>query len=85
MSKEPPIKKGHQHYNVGDLFITESEPIIYYLSEKKRYTKQGQFTFILVILKSEHANTTGHWRSFNTARLNDRLEYWGWKHVPVKK
>jgi hypothetical protein len=78
--------KTHKDYNVGDMFIYEPEDnephtkVIYYISEKTRFSKSCHFEYKLIRLDevSKWANYYG------TKNLNEMISR-GYKHIPVVK
>lgn len=81
-------RKGHDQFNVGDLIAYDdgdNNMVMYYISSKSRWGNRGQYRFDLTALRTIHRlDMIGKkYASYNTGRLNDRIQFWDWKHIPV--
>ena len=80
--------KTHKDYNIGDMFIWEQNKVdgqyeksVYYISNKKQFSKRGHYNFELIRLDKQQL-----WPLYyDTTRLNHLIIYSGYRHIPVSK
>lgn len=68
-------------FSVGDLFLQGGEPLCF-IVKITQWRKGAQYEYEVEYFKTR---SFSHSKYFNTKRLKDKVEYWGWKHVPVVK
>ena len=70
-----------RNYTIGDLFLDKDRKSIGYISKISQRGKGCQYQYIVTLFKADYWGNTQEW--FNTMRLNDRIKYSGWIHVPA--
>lgn len=73
--------QSNKHFKVGDLFLKDNEPLCY-IVKITQWKKGAQYEYQMEYFKER---TYSNFKYLNTLRLNDKLTYWGWKHIPVVK
>lgn len=70
-----------KHFSVGDIFIRADDSVCY-IVRIFQFSKGEQYQHCIEYF--DGAKYT-HKKQMNTRQLKDKVEYWGWKHIPVVK
>lgn len=69
-------------FSVGDLFLNvEGEPLCFIVKIIQR-KKGAQYEYEMEYFK---IRAYSHSKYYNTRRLREKVDFWGWKHIPVVK
>lgn len=69
-------------FSVGDLFLSvDNEPLCFIVGITQ-WKKGAQYQYELEYFKTR---AFSHSKYLNTIRLKDKVDYSGWKHIPVVK
>lgn len=70
-----------KEFSVGDMFIRPDDSICY-ITKIVQYSKGSQYQHYIEYFAGA---TYTHHKQLNTRQLKNKVEYWGWKHIPVVK
>jgi hypothetical protein len=69
-------------FSVGDLFLSSDGQPLCFIVKITQHKKGAQYEFQLEYFRER---TFYHRTYMKTLCLKDKVNYWGWKHIPVVK
>ena len=69
-------------FSVGDLFLNPEGVPLCFIVKITQHRKGAQYEYQLEYFRER---AFSHRTYMNTLRLKDKVNYWGWKHIPVVK
>lgn len=71
-----------KHFSVGDLFLSVDNEPLCFIVKIIQWKKGVQYEYEMEYFKTR---AFSHPKYISTKRLKEKVEYWGWKHIPVVK
>lgn len=69
-------------FSVGDLFLNPDGQPLCFIVKITQHKKGAQYEYEMEYFK---IRAFSHSKYYNTRRLREKVDFWGWKHIPVVK
>lgn len=69
-------------FSVGDLFLDRNGEPLCFIVKITQWKKGAQYQYEFEYFRERSYN---HHKYMNTIRLKDKVNFFGWKHIPVVK
>jgi hypothetical protein len=69
-------------FSVGDLFLNADGQLLCFIVKITQHKKDAECEYQLEYFRERPVH---HSTDMYTLEIKDRVNYWGWKHIPVVK